>query len=122
MLVNPGVSVATPTVFKRLGLEPGERLRGAPHPAIDVWSEPRRVLTAIRGARNDLEPPARQVQPVIGEALSLLAATNACRLARMSGSGATVFGLYDDGDAAAAAAKIVKQAEPSWWVKPTTLR
>jgi 4-diphosphocytidyl-2-C-methyl-D-erythritol kinase len=122
VLVNPGVPVATPSVFKRLGLEPGERLRGEPHPAMGKGSEVHQVLKAIRSARNDLEPPARLVQPVIGEALSCLAATRACRLARMSGSGATVFGLYDDGDAAAAAAKIVKQAEPSWWVKPTTLR
>jgi 4-diphosphocytidyl-2-C-methyl-D-erythritol kinase len=45
-----------------------------------------------------------------------------CRLARMSGSGATVFGLYDDCHAAAGAAKIVRAAHPDWWVRPTVLR
>lgn len=122
VLVNPRVPVETPSVFNRLGLEPGERLCGASHPAVQARSEALQMLRALRSARNDLEPLARQLQPVIGEALAHLAATKACRLARMSGSGATVFGLYDDGHAAAAAARAVKAAEPSWWVKPTSLR
>ena len=65
------------------------------------------LLAALKAARNDLEPPALTLQPLIGEALALLRATSGCRLARMSGSGATVFGLYDDCTAAAEAGKQV---------------
>jgi 4-diphosphocytidyl-2-C-methyl-D-erythritol kinase len=79
-------------------------------------------MIALGAARNDLEPPARAVQPLVGEALGLLGETGGCRLARMSGSGATVFALYDDCEASAAAAKAVQRARPEWWVKATSLR
>jgi 4-diphosphocytidyl-2-C-methyl-D-erythritol kinase len=59
---------------------------------------------------------------VIDDALALLSAAPDCRLARMSGSGATVFGLFDDCAAGAAAAKLIRNARPGWWVKPTILR
>jgi 4-diphosphocytidyl-2-C-methyl-D-erythritol kinase len=119
VLVNPRVPVETPAVFKRLGLQPGERTFGEAHPPIDGsvnW------LMLLGAARNDLEPPARAVQPIIGDALARIAETPACRLARMSGSGATVFGLYDDCRGAAAAAKALVAARPDWWVKATSLR
>jgi 4-diphosphocytidyl-2-C-methyl-D-erythritol kinase len=76
----------------------------------------------LKAARNDLEPPARKVQPLVGEALGLVAETHGCRLARMSGSGATVFGLYDDCKAAAEAAKTIQRERRGWWVKATSLR
>jgi 4-diphosphocytidyl-2-C-methyl-D-erythritol kinase len=72
--------------------------------------------------RNDLEAPARKLAPVIDEALALMSATPGCRLARMSGSGATVFGLFNDCAGAAAAARLVRRAQPGWWVKGTALR
>jgi len=59
---------------------------------------------------------------VFGEALRLVAAGEGCRLARMSGSGATVFGLYEDRLAAAGAAKGIERRRPGWWVKATSLR
>jgi 4-diphosphocytidyl-2-C-methyl-D-erythritol kinase len=80
------------------------------------------VIEALQAARNDLEPPARAIEPAIGEALAQLAANPACRLARMSGSGATVFGLYAGCADAAEAAKRVAAARPGWWVKATSLR
>jgi len=76
----------------------------------------------LASARNDLEKAALSVAPIIGEALDLLRADPSCHLARMSGSGASVFGLYADCRAAAAAAKAVQRAQPEWWVKPTVLR
>jgi len=118
VLANPRVPVETPAVFRALALEPGEPLVGAPHPA--VGDPP--LIEALRRARNDLEPPACRVQPVVAEALDLIGRTPGCRLARMSGSGATVFGLYDDGRAAAAAARSLARERPDWWVKPTQLR
>ena len=80
------------------------------------------LLEALKTARNDLEPPALTLQPVIGEALAMMREMNGCRLARMSGSGATVFGLYDDCEAAAKAAKQIRRLRPDWWVKATSLR
>jgi 4-diphosphocytidyl-2-C-methyl-D-erythritol kinase len=72
--------------------------------------------------RNDLETPALTLAPAIGEALALLRQAPACRLARMSGSGATVFGLFEDCAASAAAAKLIRRTRPGWWVKATSLR
>ena len=125
VLVNPRVAVATSDVFSALALQPGDQLARRPHPVIGAGSETHRagaLLALLRRCRNDLEAPAIAIAPVIGEALTLLRRMQTCRLARMSGSGATVFGLYDDCRAAASAARIVRAAHPDWWVKPTMLR
>jgi 4-diphosphocytidyl-2-C-methyl-D-erythritol kinase len=121
VLVNPRVPVETPAVFKALELQPGQVLDGARHPPLEGAS-PDSLLDALKAARNDLEPPARRVQPLVGEALGLVAETRGCRLARMSGSGATVFGLYDDCKAAAEVAKAIQRERQGWWVKATSLR
>lgn len=121
VLVNPRVPVETPTVFKALGLQPGQGLSTTAHPQFQA-SSPDALFALLREARNDLEPPALEVQPLIGEALGLMRETESCRLARMSGSGATVFGLYDDCEAAAWAAQKVRRLRPDWWVKATSLR
>ena len=123
LLVNPRVAVPTPAVFGRLGLAAGETGQGDPAAVIeDGGTRTRRdLLPLIAASRNDLEAPALALAPVIGEALAMLRANPACRLARMSGSGATVFGLYDTCRAAAAAGKAVSAAHPHWWVNPTML-
>jgi 4-diphosphocytidyl-2-C-methyl-D-erythritol kinase len=121
VLVNPRVSVPTPEVFRRLGRVPG-RLGPSDHPALRRGGSAGDLLRALAAGRNDLEPPALATQAVIGTALDALARTEGCRLSRMSGSGATVFGLFDDCRAAARAAKHIRGAQPGWWVKPTVLR
>ncbi len=121
MLINPGVPVPTAPVFKALGLSVGETLPGAAHPAIAADGDAASLLAALKPARNDLEGPALTVAPPIGEALAALRGQN-CRLARMSGSGATVFGLFADRHAAVAAAKRLRAAHPTWWIAPTFLR
>lgn len=121
VLVNPGVPVATAPVFKALGLAVGQRLDRAEHPAIGHGHDAEAVLGAITPARNDLEAPALTVAPVIGEALTRLRAQGGCRLARMSGSGATVFAIFSDDAAAQGAAEAVRTAQPGWWVAPTRL-
>ncbi|MGO4574036.1 4-(cytidine 5'-diphospho)-2-C-methyl-D-erythritol kinase [Microvirga sp. 2TAF3] len=121
VLVNPRVPVETPAVFKALGLQPGQSLDGAKHPDVEQASA-EVLMDRLKAARNDLEPPARKLQPLVGEALTLLSETESCRLARMSGSGATVFGLYDDCMAAAEAAKKIRHQRPEWWVQATSLR
>ncbi|MGX5774641.1 4-(cytidine 5'-diphospho)-2-C-methyl-D-erythritol kinase [Methylorubrum zatmanii] len=121
VLVNPGVPVATAPVFKALGLAVGQRLDGAEHPAVGGGLDMEAVLAVIGPARNDLEAPALTVAPVIGEALALLRTQAGCRLARMSGSGATVFAIFADDGAADAAAGAIRSVQPGWWVEPTRL-
>lgn len=121
VLVNPGVAVPTPAIFKALGLAAGEETDKGAHPPVDSHDRDA-LLARLVGGRNDLEPPAMALAPIIGTALDRLRVTPGCRLARMSGSGATVFGLYDDCHAAARAARSLKAAEPDWWIRPTLLR
>ncbi|KPF66755.1 hypothetical protein IP69_14560 [Bosea sp. AAP35] len=80
------------------------------------------LLAALAASGNDLEAPARRVAPVIDTVLAALRAQPGCRLARMSGSGATCFALFDDCRASAAAGRALAHAQPGWWVKPTLLR
>ena len=119
VLINPGVPVATKDVFATLGLKPGEAF-GADSEAVSIaWPETAstdRWLRAIKSGRNDLEPPALRVQPAIAEVLASLRAEAGCQLARMSGSGATCFGLFGDDTAAAVAARQLKADHPRWWI------
>src|SRR5919112_1136989 len=75
VLVNPRVPVGTPAVFRELGLAQGERHAGAAHPAIGPDAAASELLPLLRLARNDLEAPARMIEPVIGDALALVAST-----------------------------------------------
>ncbi len=122
VLINPAVPVPTAPVFKALGLQVGDNLAGAPHPAIAEGLDAEGIGAAIGPARNDLEAPALTVAPAIGDALAALRGQPGCRLARMSGSGATVFALFGDRHAASAAARRLRAANPRWWVVPTLLR
>ncbi|MEM1049780.1 MAG: 4-(cytidine 5'-diphospho)-2-C-methyl-D-erythritol kinase [Pseudomonadota bacterium] len=113
VLVNPGVSVPTPGVFRRL-----QRRKNVGLPApVPVMSSADTLIDYLAGCRNDLEAPALAIAPEIGTALGALTTTGGCRLARMSGSGATCFALYDDDATAQAAAREVKKLEPTWWVR-----
>jgi 4-diphosphocytidyl-2-C-methyl-D-erythritol kinase len=119
VLVNPGVAVPTRDVFTKLGIVPGEQRRTP-----DTTEVPRQraaLLTFLAGRVNDLEPAAIAVQPVIAETLAALRALPDCRLARMSGSGATCFALFPSAHAASAGATTLKAAQPAWWVRATTL-
>lgn len=108
-LVNPGVAVSTPEVFRALERRDNPPL--ADLPKIDSAAD---LAQWLAGQRNDLEPPARRIEPMIGEVLSAIATTTGCRLARMSGSGATCFGIYDDETAARGAAAELEGR--GWWV------
>jgi 4-diphosphocytidyl-2-C-methyl-D-erythritol kinase len=121
VMVNPRVAVATKDVFEALGLRNGELLVGATDvmratawpevgASVEDWVE---VLSA--GA-NDLEAPATRLQPVIGEVLSALSASNGAWLARMSGSGATCFAIYENTAEAQRAAQKISLDHPDWWV------
>lgn len=118
LLVNPRVPVSTPAVFKAL-----TRRDNPPMPEdIPPFKDVDCLIDFLAGQRNDLEPAAKAVQPVIGDVLDAIGAQAGCRLARMSGSGATCFGLFDTESAAEAAAAAISAARPDWWVVPTVFQ
>jgi 4-diphosphocytidyl-2-C-methyl-D-erythritol kinase len=121
VLVNPRVAVSTPQVFARLGLARGEASGRGPGPDLSAW-DGADIFAALRKGRNDLQASAEAIAPAISDALAALTAGAGVRLARMSGSGATCFALYEDRHAAARAARAVKCAHPDWWVRATYLR
>jgi 4-diphosphocytidyl-2-C-methyl-D-erythritol kinase len=121
VMVNPRIPVATKDVFRALGLRNGELLVGAtdvfrgtawpaPGASVEDWVE---VLAA---SSNDLEAPAIRIEPVIGNVISALSATNGAWLARMSGSGATCFAIYENTADAQRAAQKIALDHPGWWV------
>jgi 4-diphosphocytidyl-2-C-methyl-D-erythritol kinase len=121
VMVNPCIPVATKDVFEALGLRHGELLVGATDvmraaawpeagASVEDWVE------ALSSGSNDLEAPATRIQPVIGEVLSALSATNGAWLARMSGSGATCFAIFENTAEAQRAAQKIKLDHPGWWV------
>lgn len=107
-LVNPGVAVATADVFR---VRAGGFTPDADLPA--SWEDAAAMARDLAEARNDLEAPARALRPEIGAALDALARMQGCLLSRMSGSGATCFGLFADAASAEAAARAL--ARPGWW-------
>lgn len=113
VVVNPGVPVATSDVFRRLA-----RRDNAPLPPLPGRRDPATLAGWLAAARNDLETPAVEVAPMIAEALAAIRAGGAA-LARMSGSGATCFGLFPTQADAAGAARRISRARPGWWVVAT---
>ena len=115
LLVNPGVPVPTKDVFAALETRSGVQMtlpRG-------YFQDTADLLRFLESTRNDLEAPALKLQPVIGEVLKAIAALPGALLARMSGSGATCFGIFADDDCCQRAAETLSQAAPGWWVAPT---
>jgi 4-diphosphocytidyl-2-C-methyl-D-erythritol kinase len=126
VMVNPRVGVATKDVFAALGLKSGQLNVGVTDVvAAPVWPDRDAPLNewiaALSAGVNDLEAPAKQVQPVVGEVIALLAACDGALLARMSGSGATCFALFGSDAEAKAAAHAIHTAHPNWWVHAGTL-
>lgn len=113
-LVNPGVAVSTAEVFSRLR---APFPPPAPRPAERIGGGANALVRALAGSRNDLEAPARRIAPAIGDALRALEATPRCLLARMSGSGATCFGVYPTDAEARRAAAALRRRRPGWWVR-----
>ncbi|NDR57773.1 4-(cytidine 5'-diphospho)-2-C-methyl-D-erythritol kinase [Aliiruegeria sabulilitoris] len=117
VLVNPGVEVSTPEVFRRLSRRDNPEMAAIPKD----MDNPACVSDWLKTQRNDLEGPAREIAAEIGEALDLLDARPDCLLARMSGSGATCFGLYPSAASAQRAAAEIGSLRPEWWTRPTLL-
>jgi 4-diphosphocytidyl-2-C-methyl-D-erythritol kinase len=117
VLVNPGVGVATGPVFEALE-SPDNQAIGVAAPDL---TDARGTIAWLKSLRNDLQPDAITQAPVIEDVLAALREAGA-DLARMSGSGATCFGLFEDSAAATRAADSLKEEHPRWWVCPTVLQ
>jgi 4-diphosphocytidyl-2-C-methyl-D-erythritol kinase len=115
LLVNPGVAVPTRDVFAALKTRSGTE-RALPPGRFQDMADLLRFLDA---SKNDLEEPARRLQPVIGEVIAALNALPGALFVRMSGSGATCFALFPDDESCQRAAKQLSSAKPAWWIAPT---
>ncbi|MCV2892947.1 4-(cytidine 5'-diphospho)-2-C-methyl-D-erythritol kinase [Lentibacter sp. XHP0401] len=117
VLANPRVEVATPKVFAALALKDNP-----PMPVLPVLDDVSALVAFLANeTRNDLEAPALALAPVIGEVIDRLWALEGARLARMSGSGATCFALFDEIGAAEKAAADLKAQKPDWWISAVWL-
>lgn len=112
VLVNPRVGVSTPAVFDGLI----ERENPPMAEVLPAFADTAQLIDWLGAQRNDLEPPARAIAPVIDQVLAAVSATDGCALARMSGSGATCFGLYPNEEAAQAATRRLAADHSDWWV------
>jgi 4-diphosphocytidyl-2-C-methyl-D-erythritol kinase len=113
VLVNPGLPAPTADVFRALGRLPEPAASDPPPPE----GGPEDLIRYLHGSGNDLEGAGASVVPAVADALSRLAAQPGCRLARMSGSGATVFGLFESTRLAANAARHLRCLHPDWWIR-----
>ncbi len=113
VMVNPGIAVATADVFRALGRRDNEAL-----PPLPKVVEFHSLLGWLEATRNDLEPAAETIAPLIGKAKSALLHADAA-FARMSGSGATCFGLFETGNVAKRAAASIRARHPDWFIAAT---
>lgn len=113
VIINPRIGVSTPVVFSALESRTNPSL-----PAPEGLSDRTRFINWLTQTRNDLEPPACAKVPAIADCLLSLRDVGAL-FARMSGSGASCFGIFENAAAAEAAAIAVRKAQPGWFVEAT---
>ena len=124
LLVNPGVAVSTKLVFS--GWKPSASPIRVSDTAANFADLPNmqdeeKLLRWLASAANDLEAPAIALEPAIAEVLASLRAAAGCRLARMSGSGATCFALFSSAVDTASAGKSLRAEFPDWWIAETVI-
>ncbi|HEY2071445.1 MAG TPA: 4-(cytidine 5'-diphospho)-2-C-methyl-D-erythritol kinase [Rhizomicrobium sp.] len=111
VLVNPGVALSTPEVFSRL-----ETRTGTNSP-IRPFHDRNALIAQLERSTNDLEAPAKALCPQIREVIDALCSDPSSYVVRMSGSGATCFGIFDSAEDARVAAATIADAHPDWWVR-----
>lgn len=117
VLVNPKKPLLTADVFKHFGTAYTE-----PREFPQQFSSFNTLIECLHTAHNDLQTPALSLMPEIARLLGALKASEGCAIARMSGSGATCFGLYDNEQKSLAAAASIGAAHPGWWCVATKLK
>ena len=115
LLINPRVAVSTGAIFKAFDEAPD--IRETPRPMKTSGD----LLARALDGRNDLQAIAMAQAPVIGDVLRMLASQNGCQLARMSGSGATCFGIFESDRALRQAQAAIRTQAPDWWCEATLL-
>lgn len=118
VLINPGAPSPTGPVYRAYDANPAG---AADRPEAPTDWSPAAVIAWLANQRNDLQAPAIAIEPRIGEALTEAAALPGARLARMSGSGATVFALFEGLASARSAAERLSGDRPEWWVQSCVL-
>jgi 4-diphosphocytidyl-2-C-methyl-D-erythritol kinase len=116
LLVNPSLPLTTAAVFGGLGTISGEIDRAWPPPR-----EAEAFLAWLAARHNDLEAPAQRILPPICAIHATLMAQKGCAVARMSGSGATCFGVFRDAAGRDAAAAAIAREQPGWWLAASTI-
>jgi 4-diphosphocytidyl-2-C-methyl-D-erythritol kinase len=117
VLVNPRVAVPTGPIFQALGLLQGTVASDpVPPPSRGAFRSAETLVEYLRGCRNDLESPAAAMVREIADVEEALFASDGCLMARMSGSGATCFGLFVHHTEADEAAARLTRDHPGWWV------
>jgi len=114
VLVNPGVAVSTGQIFKAMDSAPRDAM-----PA--QTSREGSLLSRALSGENEMQDAAIAQAPIIADVLRTLAQQMGCELARMSGSGATCFGIFRSDAQAEAAATVILNAQPTWWVRACRL-
>lgn len=117
ILVNPGILLATDSVFATLNARTGTSAMEPPGRIEKLWD----LVAYLEDSGNDLEAPATHLQPDIDHVLEALHHEPGCVFAQMSGSGATCFGLFNDREYAEGGAGRIAQDHPHWWVNATRI-
>ncbi|MGI9424271.1 MAG: 4-(cytidine 5'-diphospho)-2-C-methyl-D-erythritol kinase [Hyphomicrobiaceae bacterium] len=120
VVINPRIPVSTAEIFRRLGAaQLVNPPRDAAHPqGFDGFEE---LIAYLSATSNDLQGPACEMVPAIGDALAVLEGVDGCCLSRMSGSGATCFGIFETVAAAERGRDLLRRAHPDWWVESSKL-
>jgi len=120
VLVNPGVPLATADVYGALNVAPvGDPAETTPPP--DFAGDFDQLIDYASRRGNDLEPAATRLAPEVSEVLAALRSLEHARLVRLSGSGATCFGVFATPREALRAATLLAQSEPDWWIAASML-
>ena len=118
VLVNPGLPLPTKEVFDAFDRTDIRAPLQERTPSFTTRDE---LLAYLQALPNDLQAAAISLQPAIADVVSALRDMPSCLLARMSGSGATCFGLFEAQDAASSAAGKLRALHPGWWIEETAL-
>ena len=110
VLINPGVNISTPEIFQTL-----IHINSTSLPQIDFQPSSEYLYNWLQNTQNDLQAPAIDIAPQIQTVLDVLEESDECQFARMSGSGATCFGLFSSFRHAEKAANDISQRNPDWW-------
>ncbi|MEP3345809.1 MAG: 4-(cytidine 5'-diphospho)-2-C-methyl-D-erythritol kinase [Litoreibacter sp.] len=116
VLINPRVEVSTPAVFKSIASKTNPAMSMIPKFATDAD-----FIKWLGSQRNDMQEAAIAQAPIIADVLESLSCAQSCQLARMSGSGATCFGLFPGASSAQDACAAIEAQHPDWWIKRCTL-